>query len=88
MKYNTYNKGFTLFVIMSSCHDDLNNYPLSDHSEDKVWNSAASAQLFVNGTLYIKTIYLTTKATCQTIGLTTWSSTPKWGRPRMWYGNC
>lgn len=47
-------KVLLLFVIMSSCHDDLNNYPLSDHSEDKVWNSAASAQLFVNGTLYIK----------------------------------
>ncbi|MDD4406184.1 MAG: RagB/SusD family nutrient uptake outer membrane protein [Parabacteroides sp.] len=43
-----------LFFVMSSCHDDLNNYPLSDHAEDKVWNSAASAQLFINGTLYVK----------------------------------
>lgn len=43
-----------LLVSLFSCHDDLNNYPLSDHSEDKVWNSAASAQLFVNGTMYIK----------------------------------
>lgn len=43
-----------LFVLLTSCHDDLNNYPLSDHSEDKVWNSAASAQLFINGTLYVK----------------------------------
>ncbi len=55
-------KVLLLFVIMSSCHDDLNNYPLSDHSEDKVWNSAASAQLFVNGTLYIKNHLLDNKS--------------------------
>ena len=43
-----------LLTLMFSCHNHLSNYPLSDHAENKVWNSAASAQLFVNGTMYVK----------------------------------
>lgn len=54
------NIGVAILFIVSlfSCHDDLNNYPLADHSEDKVWNSAASAQLFVNGTFYVKDLLM------------------------------
>ena len=44
----------SLVAGITSCHDDLNNSPLDRYSEDKVWNSAASAQIFVNGTLYVK----------------------------------
>ncbi len=43
-----------LAMLLSACSKDLDNYPLDQFSEDKVWNSAAGAQDFINGTLYVK----------------------------------
>lgn len=47
-----------LLLFLPSCHDDLNNYPLDEYSEEKVWNTASSAQLFVNETLAVKHLLL------------------------------
>lgn len=47
-----------ILLPLGSCHDDLNNYPLDKYSEDKVWNTASSAQLFVNQTLTVKDLLL------------------------------
>lgn len=48
----------SILIFFVACHDDLNNYPLDKYSEDKVWNTAASAQLFVNQTLNVKDLLL------------------------------
>jgi len=47
-----------ILLPLTACHDDLDNYPLDKYSEDKVWNTAASAQLFVNQTLNVKDLLL------------------------------
>lgn len=47
-----------ILLPLVSCHDDLDNYPLDKYSEDKIWNTAQSAQLFVNQTLNVKEMLL------------------------------
>lgn len=49
---------WAILLPLVSCYDDLDNYPMDKYSEDKVWNTASSAQLFVNQTLNVKDLLL------------------------------
>lgn len=49
---------WAILLPLASCNNDLDNYPLDKYSEDKVWNTASSAQLFVNETLNVKNLLL------------------------------